>query len=65
MHTYTEDDVRERAYLLWIEAGSPDGRDVEFWFIAQRELAEKHNLHQSELSGRSIHGDVSNGLSER
>lgn len=32
--------VRERAYALWQEAGADHGRDQEFWFTAQREIAE-------------------------
>lgn len=31
--------VRERAYLLWEEAGRPDGEGVEFWLRAERELS--------------------------
>jgi hypothetical protein len=29
--------IEERAYGLWREAGSPQGRDVEFWLEAERE----------------------------
>ena len=32
--------IRERAHQLWIERGRPEGRDVEFWLAAERELAE-------------------------
>jgi hypothetical protein len=28
--------VRERAYHLWLEAGSPEGRSDEFWHEARR-----------------------------
>lgn len=27
--------IRERAYFLWLEAGCPDGRSIEFWTQAQ------------------------------
>jgi hypothetical protein len=30
--------TRERAYEIWIERGRPEGRDVEFWLAAEREL---------------------------
>lgn len=30
--------IRERAHEIWIERGRPDGRDVEFWLAAEREL---------------------------
>ena len=41
--TNTEDReqrIRERAYHLWQEAGSPDGRMDEFWHRA-REIEER------------------------
>jgi hypothetical protein len=31
--------IRERAHAIWIEQGHPEGRDVEFWLTAERELA--------------------------
>ena len=33
-----EERIRERAYLLWEEAGRPHGRSDEFWFAAWQEL---------------------------
>jgi hypothetical protein len=30
--------IRERAHEIWIERGRPEGRDVEFWLAAEREL---------------------------
>lgn len=39
MHTHNEDAIRDRAYALWLEAGSPDGNDWQFWHDAERELA--------------------------
>ena len=33
--------VRNRAYDLWMEDGQPSGRDQEYWFQAEREVAEK------------------------
>lgn len=50
MHSPKEDDIRGRAYALWIEAGSPDGRDDEFWHSAERELAEEARLDSSEAA---------------
>lgn len=35
----TEEEVREKAYLLWEEAGKPEGDGVEFWVRAEQELA--------------------------
>jgi hypothetical protein len=38
MSTITEDQIRERAHRIWMEEGSPHGRDVEHWEMAKREL---------------------------
>jgi hypothetical protein len=34
----TEDEVRVRAYDLWVAAGRPAGDGVNFWLAAEREL---------------------------
>jgi hypothetical protein len=31
--------IRERAYRIWIERGCPEGRDLEHWLLAERDLA--------------------------
>jgi hypothetical protein len=31
--------IRQRAHEIWIERGRPEGRDVENWLAAERELA--------------------------
>jgi hypothetical protein len=38
MEEPTEEEIRIRAYDIWVEAGSPHGRDEEFWAQAQKEL---------------------------
>ena len=30
--------IRERAHEIWIEHGCPEGRDVEIWLAAEREV---------------------------
>jgi hypothetical protein len=30
--------VRERAYAIWLRAGSPDGQAEQFWLMAEEEL---------------------------
>lgn len=35
----TEDRIRERAYLLWLEEGQPDGKSAEHWEKARELLA--------------------------
>lgn len=34
------EEVRTRAYLKWEAAGKPHGMDVEFWLVAEQEVAE-------------------------
>ncbi len=33
--------VRHRAYLLWESDGEPHGKDQDYWFQAEREIAEE------------------------
>jgi hypothetical protein len=47
MHTHQEEQIRERAYTLWQEDGSPEGREQEFWHRAERELAERADIDTS------------------
>jgi hypothetical protein len=30
--------IRERAHEIWLERGRPEGREVEFWLAAEREV---------------------------
>jgi len=36
-----EQRVRERAKQIWERAGKPEGRDVEFWHEAERQIAQE------------------------
>ncbi len=42
-----DDKIRDRAYQLWDKAGQPEGREQEFWFEAERELAEEEAVDTS------------------
>jgi hypothetical protein len=42
-----EDRIRDRAYQLWLDAGEPEERDQDFWYQAERELAEEEELDTS------------------
>lgn len=33
--------IKDLAYRLWQDAGSPAGRDQEFWFAAETQVAAK------------------------
>jgi len=37
-----EEKIRTLAYELWLEAGSPAGRDEEFWYQAQSQVFESN-----------------------
>jgi hypothetical protein len=41
--TPREERVRERARQLWEHAGQPQGRDEEFWYQAEVEIAAEEN----------------------
>lgn len=36
--TITDDQVGQRAYFLWEQAGRPEGNGQEFWLAAEKEL---------------------------
>ena len=38
----TEQEIQHAAYLLWIENGRPDGRDLEHWLAAKEMLCHRH-----------------------
>ena len=34
------ENIKQRAHELWEAEGSPEGRELEFWLQAERELSE-------------------------
>ncbi|MEH2488621.1 DUF2934 domain-containing protein [Bradyrhizobium sp. AZCC 2230] len=36
-----EAEIKRRSHKLWEDAGRPEGRDLEFWLRAERELSER------------------------
>jgi hypothetical protein len=46
-----EQEIREHAYLLWQEAGSPEGQEDEFWTKAKEKLAKEKGLADIDLAG--------------
>jgi len=42
-----DDKIRDRAYQLWEKAGQPEGREQDFWYQAERELAEEAEVDSS------------------
>jgi hypothetical protein len=41
MTNLTEEEIRIRAYDIWVEAGKPHGRHEEFWLQAEKELGHE------------------------
>lgn len=33
-----QEKIKDLAYRLWQDAGSPDGRDQEFWYAAEEQV---------------------------
>ncbi len=33
-----QEKIKDLAYRLWQDAGSPDGRDQEFWYAAEAQV---------------------------
>jgi len=40
----TEAEVRERAHAIWLAEGMPEGREVDHWMRARRELEREAGL---------------------
>ena len=38
----TEAEIQHAAYLLWVEDGRPEGRNLEHWQQAREMLAHRH-----------------------
>jgi hypothetical protein len=48
MEKPSEEAIRDRAYALWMEAGSPEGEDQRFWHEAERQLSGEGELDTSD-----------------
>ena len=40
-----EDRIRSRAFQIWLDEGEPEGRDVEHWERAKKEITEGAQPH--------------------
>jgi hypothetical protein len=36
----SDEEIRQRAFMLWERDGRPDGRSVDYWLQAARELED-------------------------
>ena len=52
------DEIRERAYDLWDRNHRPDGYELEFWLMAERELTAERRARLKQEAG-SASGDAS------
>jgi len=46
-----EDRIRQRAYLIWLEEGQPEGREKEHWERAERNVARMEERSKEDDSG--------------
>ena len=47
----SDEQIRERAYDLWDRHHRPDGYDLEFWFMARRELTSERQARLGDDAG--------------
>lgn len=43
-----EHQIRERARWFWMEAGKPEGRDLEFWLQAEQSFMDGSAVSRAE-----------------
>jgi hypothetical protein len=46
--------IRDRAYELWVSAGSPDGKAQHFWFLAEKQIHGTQNTSSQPTEDISI-----------
>ncbi|MCJ2056357.1 DUF2934 domain-containing protein [Methylobacterium sp. J-048] len=42
------EEIRERAYELWERNHRPEGFEIEFWLLAERELRKERNRRKAD-----------------
>jgi hypothetical protein len=53
-----QDQIRVSAYYKWLQAGGPDGRQLDFWCEAEREYAVAQTDTAAAATRRSGHREV-------
>nr|WP_137831798.1 DUF2934 domain-containing protein [Methylobacterium sp. L1A1] len=46
----TPEEIRQRAYELWERNHRPDGFEIEFWLVAERELRAERRMQLRQRS---------------
>ena len=49
----TFEQIRERAYELWERNHRPEGFEIEFWLLAERELRKERERRKAPDGGAS------------
>ncbi|MGA2409136.1 MAG: DUF2934 domain-containing protein [Candidatus Binataceae bacterium] len=72
------DRIREHAYHIWEKEGRPEGRDIDHWTQAEREIgkngnssenhasetaSDPHGIHAAEEYNRGVQKSVQSGKS--
>jgi hypothetical protein len=52
----TDDQIRQRAYEIFLARGASDGQDVQDWLRAERELQAQNNRHQASARSTTASG---------
>ena len=52
----TFEEIRERAYDLWERNHRPEGLEIQFWLVAERELRAERERRLSNRSGAPSDG---------
>jgi hypothetical protein len=51
----TNEEIAVHAHNIWDECGRPDGRELEFWLRAERELLIERQRAEELCAGLSCH----------
>ncbi|WP_337251955.1 DUF2934 domain-containing protein [Methylobacterium sp. NMS14P] len=55
--TITFEQIRERAYELWERNHRPEGFEIEFWLLAERELRKERDRQKAEAAPAAPRSD--------
>ncbi|WFU12688.1 DUF2934 domain-containing protein (plasmid) [Rhizobium sp. CB3090] len=49
-----EKEIRERAYAIWENEGRPEGRHLEHWERAERQISGEFHLDKTEIESDDV-----------
>ena len=52
--TLSQAEIRERAYDLWDRNHRPDGYELEFWLMAERELTAERKMRGEQCQSTAL-----------